>query len=88
MLDNPNQILRDFTGKNVLITGGSRGIGRSCAKIFSNLNANVIITYKSGLADAEQTLNLLSSNQNHSLYQLDIARPDDVKQLFQQVIEV
>ncbi len=87
MLDNPNQILRDFTGKNVLITGGSRGIGRSCAKIFSNLNANVIITYKSGLADAEQTLNLLSSNQNHSLYQLDIARPDDVKQLFQQVIE-
>ncbi|MBA4140863.1 MAG: SDR family oxidoreductase [Segetibacter sp.] len=82
-----DQILKDFTGKNVLITGGSRGIGRSCAKLFSDLNANVIITYKSGFAEAEQTLNLLNSNQYHSLYQLDIARPEDVKQLFQQVME-
>ncbi len=59
----------------------------ACSKLFSDLNANVIITYNSGFADAEQTLNLLNSNQNHSLYQADIARPENVKQLFQQVME-
>ena len=77
----------DFTGKNVLITGGSRGIGRACAKIFSDLNANVIITYKSNLAEARQTLSLLKDQQNHSAYQLDVSRAEDIKRLFEQVIE-
>lgn len=81
-------MLTDFTGKNILITGGSRGIGRACAKLFSDLNANVIITYKSNLAEAQQTLALLNSQQNHSLFQLDILKPEDIKQVFQQVIEM
>lgn len=80
-------MLTDFTNKNVLITGGSRGIGRACANLFSDLNANVIITYKSNLAEGRQTLELLNNKQNHSLYQLDISKPEDIKQLFQQVIE-
>ena len=37
----------DFSGKTILITGGSRGIGRSIADKFSQSGANVIITYKS-----------------------------------------
>lgn len=37
----------DFTGKVVFITGGSRGIGRALAVKFSQLNAKVVITYKS-----------------------------------------
>jgi len=80
-------MLSDFTNKNVLITGGSRGIGRACAKCFSDLNANVIITYKSNLAEAQQTLALLNNKQNHSLFRLDISKPEDIKQLFQQVID-
>jgi len=53
----------DFTNKNVLVTGGSRGIGRACAKLFSDLNANVIITYKSNRAEAEGTMALLTRNK-------------------------
>jgi 3-oxoacyl-[acyl-carrier protein] reductase len=37
----------DFRGKVVLITGGSRGIGRAMADRFAELGAKVIITYKS-----------------------------------------
>jgi 3-oxoacyl-[acyl-carrier protein] reductase len=37
----------NFRGKVVLITGGSRGIGRAMADRFSELDAKVIITYKS-----------------------------------------
>lgn len=80
-------MLTDFTNKTILITGGSRGIGRACAKLFSELNANVIITYKSNRAEAEVTLALLKKEQNHSLYQLDQTKPEDVEQLFQQVIQ-
>ena len=77
----------DFTNKNVLITGGSRGIGRACAKLFSDLNANVIITYKSDIEGATHTLELLNNTQNHSLYQLDVSNPEDIRQVFLQVIE-
>ena len=77
----------DFTNKNVLITGGSRGIGRACAKLFSDLNANVIITYKSDIEEAKHTLGLLDNAQNHSLYQLDVSNPEDIRQVFLQVIE-
>jgi len=37
----------DFTDKVVFITGGSRGIGRAMAVRFAELNAKVVITYKS-----------------------------------------
>jgi NAD(P)-dependent dehydrogenase (short-subunit alcohol dehydrogenase family) len=77
----------DFTHKNVLITGGSRGIGRACAQLFSELNANVIITYKRNVSEAEQTINSLHPGGNHSLFQLDITRPDAVKATFERIME-
>jgi NAD(P)-dependent dehydrogenase (short-subunit alcohol dehydrogenase family) len=80
-------MLTDFTGKNVLITGGSRGIGSACAILFSRLNANVIITYKSNLARGKQTLELLNDKQDNSLYQLDVSKPGSIQQLFKQVVE-
>jgi 3-oxoacyl-[acyl-carrier protein] reductase len=77
----------DFTNKNVLITGGSRGIGRACAKLFSELNANVIFTYKSNKDEAERTLAMLNAQQNNSMYQLDIARPEEIERFFVAVVE-
>lgn len=77
----------DFTNKTVLITGGSRGIGRACALLFSRLRANVIITYKSNLEEAERTLEMLDPNQRHSMYQLDISRPEEIEVVFKNIIE-
>jgi 3-oxoacyl-[acyl-carrier protein] reductase len=37
----------DFTGKNVVITGGTRGIGRSLVDSFAGCNANVAYLYSS-----------------------------------------
>lgn len=72
----------DFTNKNVLITGGSRGIGKACAQLFSDLNANVIITYKSNQEEAEKTVSALNPKQNNSFFQLDIADPAAVESFF------
>ena len=76
----------DFSNKNVLITGGSRGIGKACAKLFSSLNANVIFTYKSNQQAAAATLDELNKRGRHKSYQLDIKNPDDIEQVFNTII--
>jgi 3-oxoacyl-[acyl-carrier protein] reductase len=49
----------DFSRKVVLITGGSRGIGRACAVAFADLGAQVVIGYAGNEAAANETLALL-----------------------------
>ncbi len=39
--------MNDFTGKTVLVTGGTSGIGRACAMRFAKEGANVIIAGRS-----------------------------------------
>jgi 3-oxoacyl-[acyl-carrier protein] reductase len=51
----------DFSGKVVLITGGSRGIGRACAVAFADLGAQVVIGYAGNEAAANETLALLKT---------------------------
>jgi 3-oxoacyl-[acyl-carrier protein] reductase len=36
----------DFRGERVLVTGGSRGIGAACARLFAALGARVVVQYK------------------------------------------
>lgn len=36
----------DFTGKRVLVTGASKGIGAACARTFAELGADVAVHYK------------------------------------------
>jgi 3-oxoacyl-[acyl-carrier protein] reductase len=49
----------DFKDKVVLVTGGSRGIGRACALGFARAGAKVVFSYAGNEAAAEQTLALL-----------------------------
>ena len=46
-----------FKDKVVLITGGSRGIGRAAAVKFAKLGANVIIVYKNNEKQAQSLIN-------------------------------
>lgn len=80
-------MLADFTNKNVLITGGSRGIGRACAQLFADMNANVIITYKSNVEEAGQTIEMLKPGQQHSMYQLDVIDATAIEIFFQDFIQ-
>ena len=43
----------DFRGRNVLVTGGSRGIGAACVRLFAELGARVAFTWRTGAAEAE-----------------------------------
>lgn len=53
----------DLLNKNVLITGGSRGIGAACVRLFHKAGANVFFTYKSDSKSAKDLIN--EFNENH-----------------------
>jgi len=76
----------DLTGKTVLITGGSRGIGKACAKAFADMGATVGITYQSDKQAAENTLAGLKPG-NHTAWQLTIEKPEAVEKFMTDFIE-
>jgi NAD(P)-dependent dehydrogenase (short-subunit alcohol dehydrogenase family) len=77
----------DFTGKNVFVTGGSRGIGKACAELFAAAGANVIITYKSAKTEAEGTARQLQQGGKHTACQLDVANPQMIEQAFTTILQ-
>ena len=49
---------------NIFISGGSRGIGASCATLASKLGAKVVITYNSNKDKADKIIASLNSEGN------------------------
>lgn len=70
----------DFSGKNVLITGASRGIGRECTLQFAEAGAKVMVHYHSNRQAAEATLAQLTG-AGHGLVQGDMGDVEDVMRI-------
>lgn len=50
-----------FSGKNVLVTGASRGIGAQIAKVLASYGLKVWINYRSGAAEADKVKDEIES---------------------------
>ena len=73
--------------KNVLITGGSRGIGKGIVSSFINQGANVAFTYSSSSSLADEIVNNLNSSENKcKAYQSDASILVECEKLVDNVI--
>lgn len=76
----------DFTKKNVLVTGGSRGIGRACAIGFAERGARVAINYRANRDAAEATRETLAGD-GHVALRADVADPADAANLVNRAVD-
>jgi enoyl-[acyl-carrier protein] reductase III len=75
-----------FKGKNALITGSSRGIGRGIALKLAERGARIAIHYYRNRDAAQATLeNVRKLGSDGFLVQADVCHPDEVRRIFQQV---
>lgn len=70
----------NFLNKTVLITGGSRGIGRATAQAFAERGAKVAINFRSDSQAAKDTINSLPG-EGHFAAKADISNPSSVEKL-------
>ena len=78
----------DLKKKNVLITGGTRGIGKACALLFAQEGANIIMNYANDHDVAKQTLEEIESyHVKAAIIQADISSPEQVDEMFKVIDE-
>jgi 3-oxoacyl-[acyl-carrier protein] reductase len=78
----------DFKDQTVIVTGGTRGIGRGVAEAFLASGAQVIATYRSDTSSAQEFQKANEAHQGRlHLRQFDISRHDDVVAFFKDVEE-
>ncbi len=76
----------EFTGEVVLVTGGSRGIGRAVAEQFAQDGARVAVHYNTDRSAARETLAALPGGP-HCTVQADLADPQAAVSLVETVVE-
>jgi 3-oxoacyl-[acyl-carrier protein] reductase len=79
----------DFTGKTVLVTGSSRGIGAEMIKAFGERGANCVVNYVSdpdGKNKADAT-NVAGALRDPLVVECDITNPMQVEAMMKQIHE-
>ena len=78
--------LFDLTGKTALVTGGSRGIGRSIALALAAHGAKVAINYASNAEAAEATARAIGGEGNAITLAGDVSQPAAAAKLVEDTI--
>lgn len=78
--------MHSLTGKNIFVTGGSRGIGAGIARLAAKAGAHVAISYASRPADAEAVLSSLEGDGHFSV-PMNVAESESVQQGFEKVFQ-
>jgi len=79
--------INDFQGKNVLVTGGSRGLGKEIAHWFLKAGARVAICGRKQENLQKAVDNFKGNGYELTAYQVHIAKSDQVKGMFDSIRE-
>lgn len=74
----------DLKGLHVLVTGGSRGIGAACCRLFAQSGAAVMFTYREQEEAAAAVLGELRriSTRDHHRFPCDLGEASEIRELF------
>jgi 3-oxoacyl-[acyl-carrier protein] reductase len=75
----------DLSDKVAIITGGSRGIGEACVKLFAKANSSVAFTYKSAKAHSENLEKELG--EKVKAYHVDMESEKEICSMVDQVVK-
>ena len=78
--------MKNFSDKCVLVTGGSRGIGRAISQAFADKGAKVAVIFRSDEESARETITSLKGD-GHVAVQADISNPDMVREAVEKAVE-
>ncbi|WP_017446424.1 SDR family NAD(P)-dependent oxidoreductase [Gayadomonas joobiniege] len=71
--------MQDMQGKTAIVAGGGRDIGKACAVELAKRGANIVLTYHSSSASAEQAVNEIENLGVQALaLQADLTQADQV----------
>ena len=73
----------DLSGKKILVTGASNGIGKAVADYLMSMGAEVAVHYNSNKESAEELVN--TYNNGSKTFQADLGNETDVYRLFEEV---
>ena len=78
----------DFSGKSVIVTGASQGLGECIAREFAKSNASVAIIYRSQQEKAEKLEKELQKKGAKAIaIQCDVSNSDEVKNMTDKVLQ-
>lgn len=70
----------NLSSKSVLITGGSRGIGAACVKLFAEAGATIHFTYKSNIDAANKLVQQIGKKKKIYFYKMDFSNEVNLEQ--------
>ena len=77
----------DLTGKIVLVTGASSGIGAAAAKVLADLGAHVAIGYHANQSGAAQVCSEIQASGGKAVsIRADVRHPDEVRRLVKETV--
>ena len=78
-----------LTGKIALVTGASRGIGRTCALYLAKLGAKVVVNYARSSAQADQVAAQIREMGGEAIaIRADVSKQEDVEAMMEETIKI
>lgn len=77
----------DLKNKVVLVTGSSKGIGKSIALLFAQKGARVIVNYSKSEKEANEVLSEIKKTSDGIAIKCDVSNEEQVRKMIEKVIQ-